>query len=221
MAVAAPDETRSARKRHAIMHAATELFLHQGYDATSMDQVAGLAAVSKQTVYKHFADKYQLFREIVLDVTGTVDTFVAALAVLQETDNLDQDLRELARGYISAVIQPRVLQLRRLVIAEAVRFPDLGRSYYAKAPKQSIDALADCFQRLAERGLLQVEEPLLAAYHFAYLVLTIPLDRAMLSGEAVDKTFTPAELEHFADAAVRVFLAAYGKKQARRLRERG
>ena len=214
MAVAAPDQTRSARKRHAIMHAATELFLHQGYDGTSMDQVAGQAGVSKQTVYKHFADKYQLFREIVLDVTGTVDSFVAALADLQETDNLDHDLRELARGYITAVTQPRILQLRRLVIAEAVRFPDLGRAYYAKAPKQSIEALADCLQHLAERGLLHIEEPQLAAYHFAYLVLTIPLDRAMLSGEDVGKTFTPAELEHFADSAVCVFLAAYAKKTA-------
>ena len=187
--------------------AATDLFLHQGYDGTSMDQVAALAAVSKQTVYKHFADKYQLFREIVLDVAGTVDSFVAALAVLQQTEDLDQSLRELARGYIRSVTQPRILQLRRLVIAEAVRFPELGRAYYEKAPKQSIDALAACFQRLAERGLLQVEEPRLAAYHFAYLVLTIPLDRAMLCGET--DIFTPAELEHFADTAVRVFLAAY------------
>src|SRR5260370_16685743 len=137
MAVAAPVETRSARKRHAIMHAATELFLHQGYDGTSMDQVAGLAAVSKQTVYKHFADKYQLFREIVLDVTGTVDTFVAALAVVRETDNLEDDLRELARGYLTAVTQPRILQLRRLVIAEAVRFPDLGPTYHPTAPHTS------------------------------------------------------------------------------------
>jgi TetR/AcrR family transcriptional repressor of mexJK operon len=100
------------------------------------------------------------------------------------------------------------------VIAEAVRFPELGRIYYEKAPKQSIDALADCLQRLAERELLLVEEPLLAAYHFAYLVLTIPLDRAMLCGE--DDTFTPGELEHFADTAVSVFLAAYGNKQMHR-----
>jgi TetR/AcrR family transcriptional repressor of mexJK operon len=205
-----PEETRSARKRNAIMQAATARFLQQGYHGTSMDQVASLAAVSKQTVYKHFADKYQLFREIVLDVAGTVDSFVAALGVLQKTEDLDTDLRDLARWYSRSVTQPRVLQLRRLVIAEAVHFPELGQSYYQQAPKQSIDALADCFQHLAHRGLLQIEEPVLAAYHFAYLVLTIPLDRAMLCGE--DEPFTPAELEHFADTAVRVFLAAYRMK---------
>lgn len=113
-----------------------------------------------------------------------------------------------ARWYITSVTQPRVIQLRRLVIAEALRFPELGRSYYERAPGQSIDALAKCFARLAERGLVQVDESLLAAYHFACLVLTIPLDPALLLAE--DEGFTPAELQHFADAAVRVFLAAYG-----------
>jgi TetR/AcrR family transcriptional regulator, mexJK operon transcriptional repressor len=203
------EEPRSARKRRAIMEAATALFLRQGYQGTSMDQVAELAAVSKQTVYKHFADKYQLCRAIVLDAAGTVDSFGAALAVLHETKDLEKDLGELARWYISSVTQPRVLQLRRLVIAEAMHFPELGRAYYEQVPKRSIDALAACLQRLAERGLLQIAEPQLAACHFAYLVLSIPLDRAMVCGE--DAPFAPAELEHVADAAVRVFLAAYGK----------
>jgi len=212
MAIAAGtrrEEPRPARKRRAIIKAATTLFLQQGYQGTSMEQVAGLAAVSKQTVYQHFADKYQLCRAIVLDVAGTVDSFVAALAVLQETEELEQDLGELARWYIRSVTQPRVLQLRRLVIAEAMRFPELGRTYYEHVPQRSIDALAACLQRLAERGLLQIEEPPLAACHFAYLVLSIPLDRAMVCGE--DESFTPAELDHFADTAVHVFLAAYGK----------
>jgi TetR/AcrR family transcriptional repressor of mexJK operon len=203
------EEPRSARKRRAIMEAATSLFLRQGYQGTSMDQVAGLAAVSKQTVYKHFVDKYQLCRAIVLDAAGTVDSFVAALPVLQETEDLEKGLGELARWYISSVTQPRVLQLRRLVIAEAMHFPELGRAYYEKVPKRSIGALAACLKRLDERGLLRIEDHQLAAYHFAYLVLAIPLDRAMVCGE--DEPFAPAELEHFADAAVRVFLAAYGK----------
>ena len=202
-----PPETRSARKRQAIMDAATSLFLRQGYLGTSMDQVAALASVSKQTVYKHFADKYQLFNAIVLDVAGTIDTFLAKLTVLQQTQNLESDLHELARWYISSVAQPHVIQLRRLVISEVVRFPELGRAYYERAPKQSIEALADCFGGLSQRGLLHMEDPLLAAYHFAYLVLAIPQDRALLLGE--DQPFTPAELERFADAAVRVFLAAY------------
>ena len=63
-------ERRSARKRTAILEAATTVFLRKGYLGTSMDEIAALAAVSKQTVYKHFADKQRLFSEI---VTSTVD----------------------------------------------------------------------------------------------------------------------------------------------------
>ena len=58
-------EGRSARKRRAIMDAARNLFLRNGFAATSMDDVAALAAVSKQTVYKHFADKQRLFTEFI------------------------------------------------------------------------------------------------------------------------------------------------------------
>ena len=63
-------EPRSARKRRAILDAATTVFLRNGYLGTSMDEIAALAAVSKQTVYKHFADKERLFSEIVV---GTVN----------------------------------------------------------------------------------------------------------------------------------------------------
>src|SRR5215472_9734733 len=64
---------RSARKRQAIMAAATALFLRDGYRNTSMDHVSADAAVSKQTVYKHFADKEQHFREIVFRDTGNTE----------------------------------------------------------------------------------------------------------------------------------------------------
>ena len=63
-------EDRSTRKRRAVVEAATSLFLRHGYLGTSMDQIAALAAVSKPTVYKFFADKERLFTEIVL---GTLD----------------------------------------------------------------------------------------------------------------------------------------------------
>src|SRR5438477_89804 len=57
------DERRSTRKRRAIVEAATAAFLRDGYRGTSMDEVAAKAGVSKQTVYKHFADKERLFSE--------------------------------------------------------------------------------------------------------------------------------------------------------------
>ncbi len=78
-----PGETRTARKRRAILDAATTLFLREGYLATSMDQIAAAASVSKQTVYKQFADKQSLFREIVTGTVAEVSDPVSEQAVSQ------------------------------------------------------------------------------------------------------------------------------------------
>src|SRR3954452_924882 len=70
---------RPVGKRAAIVRAATELFLRQGYQATRTEQIATAAAVSKQTVYNQFGDKLSLFRAIVLGVTATAEAFAAEL----------------------------------------------------------------------------------------------------------------------------------------------
>lgn len=203
---------RSAGKHRAIMAAATALFLRDGYRSTSMDQIAADAAVSKQTLYKHFADKAQLFREIVLGVTGNSRAIITELtAALRSGDvGTAEDLRaaltDLARRYIDGVLQPHVLALRRLVIAEAERFPDLARAYYEQAPARAIEVLADALAGYRDRGLLRLDDTRLAAAHLAYLVLAIPQDRAMFCPG--DRP-SPAERDRLAAEAVRVFLAAY------------
>jgi TetR/AcrR family transcriptional repressor of mexJK operon len=199
-------ETRSARKRRAIMDAATTVFLQKGYLGTSMDEVAALAAVSKQTVYKHFADKEALFSEI---VTGTVDAagdrVHAEVLRLADSGDVEADLRDLARRQLALVMQPRVLQLRRLVIGEAGRFPELGRTFYERGPGRTLQALAAAFSRLAEQEKLRLDDAGLAAEHFNWLVMSIPLNQAMLLGDDEQ-----ADLDRYADEGVRVFLAAYG-----------
>jgi TetR/AcrR family transcriptional regulator, mexJK operon transcriptional repressor len=202
-------QTRTARKRRAILDAATTLFLREGYLATSMDQIAAAASVSKQTVYKQFADKQSLFREI---VTGTVeeisDPVSQQIASLRGSGDLDADLRDLARALLAQVIQPRVMQLRRLVIGEAGRFPELGRLFYERGPGRTIDALATAFESLAARGALRPGDPRLAAEHFNWLVMSTALNRVMLCGDA--ELPGPAGLGRYADAGARAFLAAYG-----------
>lgn len=202
------DERRSTRKRRAILDAATTVFLSNGYVGTSMDEIAALARVSKQTVYKHFADKERLFAEI---VTATVDEIADPnydeLLNLRDSGDVERDLRGLARRQLRAVMEPRLLQLRRLVIGEAGRFPQLGRLFYERGPGRTIGALATMLERLASRGALKLDDPRLAAAHFNWLVMSIPLNQAMLLGD--DKPATPAQLDRYADAGVRAFLAAY------------
>src|SRR5437867_6025727 len=188
------EERRSTRKRRAILEAATKAFLRNGYLGTSMDEIAALAGVSKQTVYTHFADKQRLFTELVLANTERVDDLVHDLTdLLREPDDLARDLGELARRYVTSVVQPEVLQLRRLVIGEAGRFPDLARTYYERVPEVMVAELASSLGHLAERGQLRLDDPQVAARHFVALILWIPLDRAMFVADGDGPT--PADLE--------------------------
>jgi TetR/AcrR family transcriptional regulator, mexJK operon transcriptional repressor len=204
----AQDETRSSRKRGAILEAATTLFLRKGYLGTSMDEIAALASVSKQTVYKHFADKERLFSEIVVSaVKEASDPVHAEVIDLKESGDVEADLRDLARRQLALVMQPRLMQLRRLVIGEAGRFPELGRTFYEQGAQRTVRALAAAFERLAERGILQLDDPALAAAHFNWLIMSAPVNRAMMLGD--EEIPTSEELDHYADAGVRTFLAAY------------
>jgi AcrR family transcriptional regulator len=208
MTARAQEETRSARKRAAILEAATTLFLRNGYKGTSMDEIAARAAVSKQTVYKHFADKERLFAEIVVASVGEVsDPVHAEVRDLEDSGDVEADLRGLAERLLARVMQPQILQLRRLVIGEAGRFPELGRTFYEQGPGRTIAALAHVFEQLGARGVLRIDDPQLAAAHFNWLVMSIPLNRAMLLGD--DEPPARAELARYADAGVRAFLAAY------------
>jgi TetR/AcrR family transcriptional repressor of mexJK operon len=210
MPVVAPELSRSARKRKVILDAATQAFLSHGYDGTSMDDVAALAAVSKPTVYKHFADKERLFYEIVLATADPMSELVALVAdAFGDTDDLERNLRAFARQFLGALMQPDVLRLRRLVIANAERFPEMGRAWYEHGFERALAALSSQFQRLTQQHLLATDDPAMAANHFVGLLLWIPINRVMFTG-ATDAT-SDADLTRFADAAVRVFLKAYGR----------
>jgi TetR/AcrR family transcriptional regulator, mexJK operon transcriptional repressor len=194
-----------------ITEAAAALFLSKGYLATSMDEIAAQAGVSKQTIYKHFADKERLFTGLFASTTARAAAFIETITpMLQNTDDLERDLKEIAARYVTTVFSPQVVKLRKLVIMESARFPEIARNYYEQAPGRTVAALAAAFQRLTERGLLRVDDPKIAAMHFAGLIVMMPLDKTMFGG-----TFSKGELTRFADAGVRVFLAAYGPAGSR------
>jgi len=204
-------ETQSGRKHKAMVDAARSLFLKQGYDRTSMEEIAVKAGVSKQTVYKHFADKKRLFEEIVLATTSQVDRVVALVAgPLVETLNVKRDLTLLGRQFLAALMDPRLLRLRRLVIANADQMPELGRSWYAQGFERVLNTLSTSFASLSKRRVLLLDDPLMVAHHFVGLLLWIPVNQAMFTGN--DEPYTKAELDRYADAAVSAFLAAYGAK---------
>jgi TetR/AcrR family transcriptional regulator, mexJK operon transcriptional repressor len=201
----APEVGRSARKRLAILEAGREVFMASGYRGTSMDEIASVAKVSKQTVYKHFSDKENLFTEIITgDMDRRSDELIRALT---DSEDADGDLGQLARRHIASIVKPEVMRVRRMVIGEADRFPELARAWSQSGIERGLGKLAERLAELARRGLLRVEDPALAAQHFNWLILSIPMNIAMFDPGA---QFTRDELDHYADEGVRVFLAAYG-----------
>jgi TetR/AcrR family transcriptional regulator, mexJK operon transcriptional repressor len=202
-------DPRVIRSRAAILAAATTLFLRDGYVATTMDDIAETAGVSKRTVYNNFADKDALFREVVMAATGIAETFAAdATAELADPDDLAAALFAVARRLAEGATDPRVVQLRRLLIGEAHRFPDLAAEYYRLAPGRVMATLATALATLADRGRLQLADPQRAAEQFAFLVLGPALDRAMFEGRGTRRD--TSALARAADDGVRAFLAAYG-----------
>jgi len=207
MTSAAPRTSPS--KHQAILDAAETIFLRDGYLGTSMDEVAARSHVSKQTVYKHFGSKESLFVEIVTSMTSRAgDAVEVNVSAEAAGDDVRPYLRDYALTQLTVVLTPRLMQLRRLVIGEVARFPELARVLHESGPKRAISQLAATFEQLAERHLLTLDDPALAASHFNWLVMAEPLNQAMLLGD--DSIPSEPELRRHADQSVQVFLAAYG-----------
>ncbi|GAA4023274.1 hypothetical protein GCM10022247_54500 [Allokutzneria multivorans] len=195
-----------ARSRAVIVTAATEHFLRNGYVGANVDEIAAEARVSKRTIYNVFGAKEQLFRESLGEALATAERFSRQLSVeLGTTDDVAAEVRDAATRLAATVLGGPVVRLRRLLIGEAERFPDLAEDYYARAPGRVMASLADGLRRFHERGLLRIPDPDLAAEHFAFLVMGAPLDRALFATE-------PPAAEEVAARAVagaEVFLRAY------------
>lgn len=176
----------------------------EGYDGASMDDVAALANVSKPTVYNHFSDKEELFAEVVYATTDRVDGLMRlVVATLADTKDVEAALSILARQFVATIMSPTTLQLRRLVIANADRFPEVGRSWYKNGFERVLVILADCFNDLAVKRFLRIDDAHIAAEHFVELLLWIPVNRAMFTGNHSSRK---TDLDRYADAAVLAFL---------------
>ena len=91
------------------------------------------------------------------------------------------------------------MQLRRLVIGEVSRFPDLAKVLYERGPQRALTRLTAVFERLAARGLLTIDDPSVAASQFNWVIMADPLNRAMLLGDRR----SPRRM-HFAGTSPRV-----------------
>src|SRR5258708_17162369 len=197
----------TAEKRAAVLEAAAKVFLSGGYLGASMDEIADLDGVAKQTVYTYFSNKEALFAAMASALSNEANDRVHNnVAEFGEDDDLEGYLVGYAVRQLEVVLTPRILQLRRLVIGEVGRFPELGAALYAGGPGRAIASLAATFERLADRGALSVHDPLPAATQLNLLIFSAPLNPTMLLGDrAVPRS---QELRAHPRGGVRMFLAS-------------
>lgn len=195
-----PTRREAAALGDKILDAATTLFLSRGFAATSIEAVARRARISKRTFYSRFRDKADLYRGVVERLLQRwlpqVETALDAPAAL------DVRLERLARQMLAVALTADALAMRRLLLAEAERFPELVEIAIAQGARRGIERVAALLQDdgLGER--IAVEDCSFAAMQFQELVLSIPLRRANGFGTPM----SDSELDDWARRSVDLFL---------------
>ena len=200
----APPIAEDSAKRRQIVEGARSIFLAQGFDAASMNDIAHAAGVSKGTLYVYFDNKEQLFQAIVQE---------ECLFHAETTFNLDPanhdvegTLTRVGIAYVEFLCQPEKASALRTVVAIADRMPEIGRIFYETGPAVGIARVADYLRSQTQAGVLAVEDCEIAASQFmeackATLVLPVLFNFA--------GTPAPERIAHVVGIAVKTFLAAY------------
>ena len=196
-----PPRAQALLLRDRILEVATELFLSEGYGATSIEAVAERAGISKRTFYHRFENKAALFAAVVHRIIEQIRP--PRGVPLLEGATLHQILRRLAELSLRAALSPQAIALHRLITAESLRFPHLARAVYEEgwAP-EATTLIGDLLARELPDTPLKDELRNFAAMQFLYMVVTLPQRRKMGFGLPM----TAREVAAWADNCVKLFL---------------
>lgn len=153
--------TRSDLKRLAIVSAAADAFAENGYEATSMDDIASRANVSKRTVYNHFENKGALFGAIITMQCGA--SLQKVKARISENASIRDTLIEFGVTFLSMIYEERSVKFFRSVVAEACRFPELGEVFFQTGVCPAENPLQDAIRTAVARGEIDTDDPEFAA----------------------------------------------------------
>lgn len=158
---------KSLKKRNEIIEIAGSLFRAQGYGAVSMATIAAEVGGSKGTLYGYFASKEELFAAFV--VAAGAQRWEEFIAFPGDGGALRLKLMELGRRYLRFLLSEEIMSVNRLVIAEAARFPELGRIFYDNGPKSVIGVIEATLREAMDAGELPKSAPEAAAWRFKSL----------------------------------------------------
>ncbi|SFC94623.1 TetR/AcrR family transcriptional regulator, mexJK operon transcriptional repressor [Bosea sp. CRIB-10] len=126
------------------------MFLAEGFDRASLDQIAQRAGVSKQTIYSHFADKQALFLAICSELTEKLT--IPLRRPRSETGDLRAILLRLGEDALAMMLHPASLDLHRLIVGAASRFPELGQAAYEAGAGRMISELSVLLEQRSRSG---------------------------------------------------------------------
>lgn len=204
IAVTAPTDTVAAKRRQ-ILAGAREVFGELGFERASVDVIATRAGASKATVYNHFQDKKALF---VASIVEGCDEMRAGLrrCLEQPGEDLEASLQRVGEEMMAVFLSPDVAGLFRQSIAEAARFPEIGRMVFERGPGQLHESIARYLARWRERGLLDIEDARSAAIQFVALCQG---DLAVRSRFGALEYPIDAQVREWVKRAVETFVRAF------------
>jgi AcrR family transcriptional regulator len=196
-------DSRKHDKRSAIVSAAKESFLKNGYAAMSMSGLLETLGGSKATLWSYFRSKEELFAAVLEDAVGAYGRALAERLLL--SDDLRSGLYTFSRDVIGKMLSDEGLALFRLVTAESGRFPEVGKLFYAQAAGPVEASLAAYLRRHMDAGALMQDDPARLAQTLIDLCHGCQ-QRRLWGLEQLDDEQIEAEASRAAD----VFLRAFG-----------
>lgn len=200
---------RDGEKFTHVLNTARAAFLEHGYDRASMDLIAQVAGVSKATVYAYFETKQQLLVTLVQEECKAIRPVVVS-SMTSPTQDIENELRTIARNFTSVFLNNRGLDFYRLVISRVHQFPEVAAIFMEAGPNQLKAEIADFFRQAVDRNLLKIDDVDLAVRQFLGLMAAdLPLTWAL----AIQPP-PPEQYEEMINSGVRFFLSFYGVKKS-------
>ncbi len=196
---------RTGRKFSQVLEGARQIFLRDGFEGASVDDIARAAGVSKATLYSYFPDKRLLFMEVAQ--TECARMADRTLDLIDQTQPPRQVLTAAATRIVSFLLSDFAQRIFRICVAESDRFPELGRSFYASGPEMGRERMSGYLQQSIDRGELQIDDVTMAAEQFSELCKAKLWTRAVFG---IQTEFSQAEIDEVVTHAVDMFMARYG-----------
>ena len=159
---------KDIEKHTAILVAASEYFMHLGFELTSMDAIAKAAGVSKLTIYSHFEDKDSLFKAVIQSKCKEYNVphyFIdySAMPVVMA-------LQVIGNNLISLILSDEAICMHRIIEAESHRHPKISALFYEAGPKPVEQGIGELFMLWNKQGKLRIPDVELAVDHFLCLM---------------------------------------------------